>query len=84
MLSSIGVLYFHRIEITLNKEYNVDPQYDSCYCYDDLLLVPNGEAGRERERECSIRENLTRSRNRTYMRRTIRRKAATIDRYPKN
>jgi hypothetical protein len=55
----IGFLDIHRNrEITLNEEYNVDPQYASCYCYDDL--VPNGETASGRARECLIRENITR------------------------
>ncbi len=35
--------------LTLNLEYNADPPYASCYRYDDLLHVPNGEAGGARE-----------------------------------
>lgn len=31
--------------LTLNLEYKAGSPCTSCYCYDDLLHVPNGEAG---------------------------------------
>ena len=30
--------------VTLDEEYNVDPPHASCYPYDDLLPIPNGDA----------------------------------------
>ena len=66
----------------MNEGYNVGSQYTSHYHYDDLLLVPNGEASGAHER--LIREKIIGSGYRTYMRSTIKREAATVARYPKN
>jgi len=66
----------------LNEEYNVGSQYTSYNHYNDLHLVPNGEAGGARE--SLIREKIIGSDYRTYMRSTIKREAAAIARYPKN
>jgi hypothetical protein len=31
--------------LTLNEKYNIDPPSASCYRYNLLLLIPNGDAG---------------------------------------
>jgi len=41
--------------LTLNLEYNAGPPCASCYHNDDLLHVPNGEAGGAHE--CLLVEN---------------------------
>ena len=50
-----------RKELTLNLEYNVNYPSTSCNCYDNLLLVPNGETGSTRASECLIRGRIIES-----------------------
>ena len=45
MASLNGALNFRRTGLTLNLEYNAGPPCASCYRYDKLFHIPNGEAG---------------------------------------
>jgi hypothetical protein len=69
--------------LTLNSENKTDHPCASCYRYDYPILVANGDAGRAYE--CLILEDgrVTRSRNKTYIRSTIKREEVETDRYPK-
>jgi hypothetical protein len=71
--------------LTLNGEYNTDHPCASCYRYDYPLPVPNGEAASSNAHERLILEDgrIARSRNKTYIRSTIKREEAEMDRYPK-
>ena len=67
----------------MNGEYKTDHPCTGCYRYDYPVLVPNGDAGSAHEG--LIRENgrIARSRNKTYIRSTIKREEAETERYPK-
>jgi hypothetical protein len=69
-------------KLTLNGEYKADHPCASCYRHDYPLPVPNGEASSAHE--CLTREDgrISRSRNKTYIRRTIKREEVETDRYP--
>ena len=51
-----------RKELTLNLEYNVNYPSANCDCYDNLLLVPNGETDSTRASERRIRGRIIESR----------------------
>ena len=51
-------LDFLREELTLDPEYNADYPSTNCDCYNNLLLVPNGETGNTRASECLIRGKI--------------------------
>jgi hypothetical protein len=70
-------------KLTLNGEYKTDPPCDSCYRYDYPLLVPNGDAGSAHERLIREDGRAARSRNKTYIRSTIKIEEVQTDRYPK-
>jgi hypothetical protein len=70
-------------KLTLNGEYKIDRPCASCYRYEYPLPVENGDAGSAHERLIQEDGRIARSRNRTYIRSTIKREEEETDRYPK-
>ena len=56
----------------------------SCYRYDYPILVANREAGSAHERLILEDGRIARSRNKTYIRRTIKREEVETDRYQRS
>jgi hypothetical protein len=71
-------------KLTLNGEHKTDHPCASCYRYDYPVLVTNDETGSVHEGLIREDGRIARSRNKTYIRRTIKREEVETDRYPKN
>lgn len=68
-----------RRDFTLDEECNIDTPYTDCCRHDDLISIPNSNAGNLNERliwkDCSNAKVLVK----TYTRRTIKREAAEVE-----
>jgi len=69
--------------LSLDEECIVDSPYSDCYCHDNPISVPNGNARNVNEHLISGDYGMVYVLMRTYARKTINREEADIDKKDK-